>query len=142
MEDDVQEIDLQRSESLGFGFSIIGGAGSELPPVICDIVENSPAYWCEQVRLWFWRETRVCIGANLIHSLSQCQTFDSQLSDYGWKIGGHNIMSYRPIDLLGSLPEYQHPLSAKYTYMSLSVWTAEIMIVQSTAQDQLVEIGS
>ena len=49
MDDDVREIHLQRSESLGFGFSIIGGFGSELPPVICDIVENSPAFCCSQV---------------------------------------------------------------------------------------------
>ena len=49
MAEDVQDVKLQRSDSLGFGFSIIGGAGSELPPVICDIVENSPADNCDQV---------------------------------------------------------------------------------------------
>ena len=49
MDDDVREIKLQRSDTFGFGFSIIGGFGSELPPVICDIVENSPAYCCSQV---------------------------------------------------------------------------------------------
>ena len=32
---------LQRSESCGFGFSLLGTAG--LPPVIYDIIENSPA---------------------------------------------------------------------------------------------------
>ena len=49
MEDNVKEIALHRSESYGFGFSIIGGLGSELPPVICDIVEDSPAAHCKQV---------------------------------------------------------------------------------------------
>ena len=52
MGDEVKEIILQRSERFGFGFSIIGGSGSELPPVVCDIVENSPADHCQTVR---WR---------------------------------------------------------------------------------------
>lgn len=50
MEDELKEIVLQRSELFGFGFSIIGGAGSELPPVVCDIVDNSPADHCQEVR--------------------------------------------------------------------------------------------
>ena len=49
MEDNVKTVVLQRNETLGFGFSIIGGFGSELPPVICDIVENSPAYYSTKV---------------------------------------------------------------------------------------------
>ena len=51
MEENVKHIHLQRSSLYGFGFSIIGGTGSDLPPVICDIVENSPAYHCDEVRL-------------------------------------------------------------------------------------------
>lgn len=50
MEKNVKELELIRSEKYGFGFSIIGGVGSELPPVICDIVENSPADCCDEVR--------------------------------------------------------------------------------------------
>ena len=49
MEENVREINLIRSDILGFGFSIIGGAGSDLPPVIFDIVENSPADICGEV---------------------------------------------------------------------------------------------
>ena len=43
MDGEVKEIILSKSDIHGFGFSIIGGKGSCLPPVICDIVENSPA---------------------------------------------------------------------------------------------------
>ena len=50
MEKNVKHLELIRSEKYGFGFSIIGGVGSELPPVICDIVENSPADRCDEVR--------------------------------------------------------------------------------------------
>ena len=49
MEQNVKEILLKRSDKHGFGFSIIGGVGSELPPVICDIVEHSPADQCDEV---------------------------------------------------------------------------------------------
>ena len=54
----MKEIVLQRNESLGFGFSIIGGAGSDLPPVICDIVESSPADDCHEV-------LKVCMNLDL-----------------------------------------------------------------------------
>ena len=50
MEDNVFEIELQKSQLLGFGFSIIGGAGSDLPPVIFDIVAKSPADICGKVK--------------------------------------------------------------------------------------------
>lgn len=50
-EDGVKCVELTRSESHGFGFSILGGSGSELPPIVYDIVENSPASVCGQVRL-------------------------------------------------------------------------------------------
>ena len=43
MDGDVKEIVLLKDDILGFGFSIIGGKGSCLPPIICDIIENSPA---------------------------------------------------------------------------------------------------
>ncbi|XP_050699616.1 PH and SEC7 domain-containing protein-like isoform X5 [Eriocheir sinensis] len=39
----VKDVRLRRSETCGFGFSILGGAGSELPPIIYDIIEGSPA---------------------------------------------------------------------------------------------------
>ena len=45
-----KEIILQKSNEFGFGFSIIGGKGSCLPPIICDIIDNSPADLCEQVK--------------------------------------------------------------------------------------------
>uniref|UniRef100_T1JLL2 PDZ domain-containing protein n=1 Tax=Strigamia maritima TaxID=126957 RepID=T1JLL2_STRMM len=43
MADEVKSVQLKRSDSYGFGFSILGGSGSELPPIIYDIIENSPA---------------------------------------------------------------------------------------------------
>lgn len=47
----VKDVRLRRSETCGFGFSILGGAGSELPPIIYDIIEGSPAAnSCQVVR--------------------------------------------------------------------------------------------
>ncbi|XP_076054271.1 uncharacterized protein LOC143032905 isoform X6 [Oratosquilla oratoria] len=43
MADTSKYVRLKRSETCGFGFSILGGAGSELPPIIYDIIEGSPA---------------------------------------------------------------------------------------------------
>ncbi|GAB6028193.1 hypothetical protein CHUAL_002395 [Chamberlinius hualienensis] len=43
MAEEVKCVQLKRSDSYGFGFSILGGCGSELPPIIYDIIENSPA---------------------------------------------------------------------------------------------------
>ncbi|KAK3871166.1 hypothetical protein Pcinc_022206 [Petrolisthes cinctipes] len=43
MADSIKYVKLKRSETCGFGFSILGGAGSELPPIIYDIIEGSPA---------------------------------------------------------------------------------------------------
>ncbi|CAL4060284.1 unnamed protein product, partial [Meganyctiphanes norvegica] len=43
MADLMKYVKLKRSETCGFGFSILGGAGSELPPIIYDIIEGSPA---------------------------------------------------------------------------------------------------
>nr|XP_053642297.1 PH and SEC7 domain-containing protein-like isoform X1 [Cherax quadricarinatus] len=43
MADSMKYVKLKRSETCGFGFSILGGAGSELPPIIYDIIEGSPA---------------------------------------------------------------------------------------------------
>ncbi|KAK7076003.1 hypothetical protein SK128_024184, partial [Halocaridina rubra] len=39
----VKYVHLKRSETCGFGFSILGGAGSDLPPIVYDIIEGSPA---------------------------------------------------------------------------------------------------
>ena len=54
MEPFEKEVLLSRSNTVGFGFSIIGGKGSCLPPVICDIIENSPADLCGKVRRKFF----------------------------------------------------------------------------------------
>ena len=43
MAGEVRSVVLNRSLSGGFGFSILGGSGSELPPVVYDIVDGSPA---------------------------------------------------------------------------------------------------
>lgn len=43
MDEGMKVVSLRRSDSCGLGFSILGGAGSELPPIIYDIIENSPA---------------------------------------------------------------------------------------------------
>ncbi|KAG0710782.1 PH and SEC7 domain-containing protein 3 [Chionoecetes opilio] len=45
----VKHVKLKRSETCGFGFSILGGAGSELPPIVYDIIEGSPAANCSQL---------------------------------------------------------------------------------------------
>ncbi|KAL7637818.1 UNVERIFIED_CONTAM: hypothetical protein RMT77_011430 [Armadillidium vulgare] len=39
----VKYIKLKRSDNYGFGFSVLGGAGSELPPLVYDVIEGSPA---------------------------------------------------------------------------------------------------
>ncbi|KAG8229281.1 hypothetical protein J437_LFUL018325 [Ladona fulva] len=49
MAEEVKEVELRRSDSCGLGFSILGGAGSELPPIIYDIIENSPAAECGEI---------------------------------------------------------------------------------------------
>ena len=46
----VFRVQLTRKSDVGFGFSVLGGAETELPPVIYDIVQNSPAGLCGQVR--------------------------------------------------------------------------------------------
>jgi hypothetical protein len=46
----VFRVQLTRKPDVGFGFSVLGGAETELPPVVYDIVHNSPAGLCGQVR--------------------------------------------------------------------------------------------
>lgn len=41
--DDVREVKLKRSDSIGLGFSVFGGKGSGFPPVIYQVVDESPA---------------------------------------------------------------------------------------------------
>ena len=41
--DSTKYVKLKRSDNCGFGFSILGGAGSEIPPIIYDVVAGSPA---------------------------------------------------------------------------------------------------
>lgn len=45
----IKYIKLKRSDVYGFGFSILGGAGTDLPPLIYDIIEGSPAFNSNQV---------------------------------------------------------------------------------------------
>lgn len=45
----VKYIKLKRSDNYGFGFSVLGGAGSELPPLVYDVIEGSPASNSNQV---------------------------------------------------------------------------------------------
>ena len=42
-------LQLQRALSGGFGFSLMGGRGTGFPPVICDILSDSPASECDGV---------------------------------------------------------------------------------------------
>jgi hypothetical protein len=49
MADTEKLLEIRRDEDIGFGFSILGGQGSELPPVIFDILKGSPACRCSQV---------------------------------------------------------------------------------------------
>lgn len=41
--DDVKEVKLKRSDSIGFGFKIFGGKGSGFPPVVYQVVDQSRA---------------------------------------------------------------------------------------------------
>ena len=44
MDDKLEKyVKLKRSGTCGFGFSIIGGAGSQIPPIVYDIIPGSPA---------------------------------------------------------------------------------------------------
>ncbi|CAM1332038.1 efa-6 (predicted) [Pycnogonum litorale] len=45
-DEEVKYVQLIRNEAVGFGFSVVGGAGCDLPPVIYDILEDSPAAEC------------------------------------------------------------------------------------------------
>ncbi|XP_071808276.1 uncharacterized protein [Asterias amurensis] len=47
----VKTLHLQRALSGGFGFSLMGGKGTSFPPVICDVLSNSPASRCEQMQV-------------------------------------------------------------------------------------------
>lgn len=49
---ELKEISLEKDEKCGYGFSIIGGRGSELPPIIFDVIHNSPADKCVDVRFF------------------------------------------------------------------------------------------
>ncbi|XP_071039980.1 PH and SEC7 domain-containing protein-like [Parasteatoda tepidariorum] len=41
--DEVREVKLKRSDSIGYGFSVFGGKGSGLPPTVYHITDESPA---------------------------------------------------------------------------------------------------
>ncbi|XP_076326850.1 uncharacterized protein LOC143233882 isoform X2 [Tachypleus tridentatus] len=43
---EVKDVQLQRSDLHGYGFSVLGGTGLGLPPVIYEVVEDSPAALC------------------------------------------------------------------------------------------------
>ncbi|XP_033113894.1 PH and SEC7 domain-containing protein 1-like isoform X2 [Anneissia japonica] len=44
-------LEVKRGISGGFGFSLMGGLDSNLPPVICDILDNSPAAECPGMQI-------------------------------------------------------------------------------------------
>ncbi|XP_071503749.1 uncharacterized protein [Diadema antillarum] len=44
-------LQLQRALSGGFGFSLMGGRGTGFPPVICDILSDSPASECDGMQV-------------------------------------------------------------------------------------------
>lgn len=46
----IKYVKLKKNGTEGFGFSVIGGTGSELPPVVYDVVSGSPADKSLQVR--------------------------------------------------------------------------------------------
>lgn len=46
---EIKSVRIQRAISGGYGFSLMGGKGTEFPPVICDILEGSPASKCGDV---------------------------------------------------------------------------------------------
>lgn len=58
---------LKRSENLGFGFSLLGI--SSLPHVIYDIVENSPAAECGEVRKSVFKS---CIKSETVGHKNLC----------------------------------------------------------------------
>ena len=46
-------VELKRVARIGFGFSIIGGIDTHIPPMVCALVKNSPALQSRQVsKLW------------------------------------------------------------------------------------------
>ena len=49
-------VELQRWPGIGFGFSVIGGSDTHIPPMICALVRDSPALLSQQVSLFicFW----------------------------------------------------------------------------------------
>ena len=47
--DRIFRLELIRRPDCGFGFSVLGGAETALPPVVYDIVPDSPAGQCGQV---------------------------------------------------------------------------------------------
>lgn len=42
-------VKLNRNGNQGFGFSILGGAGSEFPPIVYEVIIGSPAHNSKQV---------------------------------------------------------------------------------------------
>ena len=55
----LKKIHLEKDEKVGFGFSIIGGKGSELPPIIFDVIHNSPADRCSEVSIFMQKRIRL-----------------------------------------------------------------------------------
>ncbi|KAJ8022726.1 hypothetical protein HOLleu_37708 [Holothuria leucospilota] len=49
-EGQLKSVRIQRALSGGYGFSLMGGKGTEFPPVICDILDSSPASRCDKVQ--------------------------------------------------------------------------------------------
>lgn len=45
-------VELKRWKGVGFGFSVIGGSDTHIPPMICALVRDSPALLSKQVRFF------------------------------------------------------------------------------------------
>lgn len=44
-------VELQRWPGIGFGFSVIGGSDTHIPPMICALVRDSPALLSKKVSI-------------------------------------------------------------------------------------------
>ena len=46
-----KDVNLKRSIEFGYGFSVLGGANSSIPPIVYDIIDESPASKCNDVSI-------------------------------------------------------------------------------------------
>ena len=76
----MKELTLERKREPGgqlgsFGFSVLGGAGTKFPAVVCDLDQDGPAFQSEQVQCVC--RVMQCLGmiAPSIHPLSTSSNF-------------------------------------------------------------------